>query len=557
MVFTGENQCRTKKYRLIKALSQVFVATFILLLTFHIGILRNLTPRQGFKQKADLSNPTGSKMSASKADKIRGEARIIMEGLTFDDVLLLPRRSAILPSQTDVATRLTRHLTLNVPLVSAAMDTVTESGLAIALARLGGIGIIHKNLSAEKQAAEVDHVKRAESAIVLNPITISPRQTVREVLAIMTRESISGIPVVEDNRLVGIVTHRDLRFQTDLDQAVSAVMTHAPLVTAPPSTTLEAAEKILQKHRIEKLPIMDESHRLIGLITVKDIQKKRQYPKACKDERGRLRVGAAVGVGKDVDERLNRLVAVEVDVVVVDTAHGHSEGVIKTVEKIRHDYPGMEIIAGNVARREAVADLVSAGADAVKIGMGPGSICTTRVVAGVGVPQLTAIMECSEEAGKHDVPIIADGGIKYSGDIAKALAAGAESVMIGQLFAGLEESPGETIVLEGRSYKVFRGMGSLGAMVDGSADRYFQSGEEPGKLVPEGIEGRVPYRGKLEETVYQLVGGLRAAMGYCGVASLKELRELTQFVRISSAGLRESHPHDVLITREAPNYKLW
>jgi IMP dehydrogenase len=437
------------------------------------------------------------------------------------------------------------------------MDSVTESGLAIALARLGGIGIIHKNLSPERQAAEVDRVKRAESAIVFNPITISPQHSVRQVLAIMTRESISGIPVVEDGRLVGIVTHRDLRFETDLDQPVTQVMTPAPLVTAPPNTTLEAAEIILQKHRIEKLPVVDESDRLIGLITVKDIQKKRQYPQACKDDRGRLRVGAAVGVGKDVDERLTRLIAVEVDVVVVDTAHGHSDGVLRTVAKIRQDYPNLEIIAGNVAQPQAVSDLISAGADAVKVGMGPGSICTTRIVAGVGVPQFSAILDCAEEASRHDVPIIADGGIKYSGDIAKALAAGAQSVMIGQLFAGMEESPGETIVLEGRSYKVFRGMGSLGAMVDGSADRYFQESDEaPGKLVPEGIEGRVPYRGKLEETVYQLMGGVRAAMGYCGVGNLSEMRELTQFVRISPAGLKESHPHDVIITREAPNYKV-
>jgi IMP dehydrogenase len=485
--------------------------------------------------------------------------RIIGEGLTFDDVLLLPRKSSILPHQTDVTTRLSRNITLNVPLVSAAMDTVTESRLAIALARQGGIGIIHKNMSPQDQAAEVDRVKRAESAMVLNPITMSPHQTVREALALMERESISGIPVVEKGKLVGILTHRDLRFETELDQPVERIMTKGgKLVTAPPNTTLAAAEKILQKHRIEKLLIVDDSGKLIGLITVKDIQKRQQHPQACKDERGRLRVGAAVGVGEDITERLERLREAGVDVVVVDTAHGHSDGVLKAVERIRKQHSDQEIIAGNVARPEATADLISAGADAVKVGIGPGSICTTRIIAGVGVPQLTAIMDCAAVAAARGIPIIADGGIKYSGDIAKALAAGAQSVMIGQLFAGLEESPGETVMLEGRSYKVFRGMGSLGAMVQGSADRYFQgSVGQSGKLVPEGIEGRVPYRGKLEEAIYQLIGGLKAAMGYCGTANLPEMREHTQFIRISPAGLRESHPHDVIITQEAPNYKLW
>ncbi|HEX7343701.1 MAG TPA: IMP dehydrogenase [bacterium] len=485
--------------------------------------------------------------------------RIIGEGLTFDDVLLLPRKSSILPHQTDVTTRLSRNITLNVPLVSAAMDTVTESRLAIALARQGGIGIIHKNMSPQDQAAEVDRVKRAESAMVLNPITMSPHQTVREALALMERESISGIPVVEKGKLVGILTHRDLRFETELDQPVERIMTKGgKLVTAPPNTTLAAAEKILQKHRIEKLLIVDDSGKLIGLITVKDIQKRQQHPQACKDERGRLRVGAAVGVGEDITERLERLREAGVDVVVVDTAHGHSDGVLKAVERIRKQHSDQEIIAGNVARPEATADLISAGADAVKVGIGPGSICTTRIIAGVGVPQLTAIMDCAAVAAARGIPIIADGGIKYSGDIAKALAAGAQSVMIGELFAGLEESPGETVMLEGRSYKVFRGMGSLGAMVQGSADRYFQgSVGQSGKLVPEGIEGRVPYRGKLEEAIYQLIGGLKAAMGYCGTANLPEMREHTQFIRISPAGLRESHPHDVIITQEAPNYKLW
>ncbi len=485
------------------------------------------------------------------------DRRIVGNGFTFDDLLLLPARSSVLPSQVDVRTRLTRRIRLNLPLVSAAMDTVTESRLAIALARLGGIGIIHKNFSAERQAQEVDKVKRAESTIVFDPVTISPRRTVRETLQLMQRKSVSGVPVVDGDRLVGIVTHRDLRFETNLDLTVSEVMTKPPLVTAPRDTTLEDAEKILQKHRIEKLLIVDDSGKLVGLITVKDIQKKKQYPQAAKDEHGRLRVGAAVGVNaEDLEKRLEHLTAVSVDVVVVDTAHGHTDGVLQAVERIRKKVPEISIIAGNIARKEAAADLISAGADAVKVGIGPGSICTTRVVAGVGVPQLTAVMDCAEEAAKHDIPVIADGGIRYSGDIAKALAAGAESVMIGGMFAGMEESPGETVVLEGRSYKVVRGMGSLGAMTDGSADRYFQDAETSGKLVPEGIEGRVPYRGKLEETVFQLVGGVRAAMGYCGAKDLKTLRETARFIQISPAGLRESHPHDVVITKEAHNYNF-
>ncbi len=483
------------------------------------------------------------------------ETKIVGEGYTFDDLLLLPARSEILPSNTNIRSRLSKNITMNIPLVSAAMDTVTESTLAISLARLGGIGIIHKNLSPAKQAEEVDYVKRAESTIVLNPITISPRHTVRETLLTMQRKSVSGIPVVDGDKLVGIVTHRDLRFETNLDHSVSEVMTSASLVTAPRHTTLEDAQKILQKHRIEKLLIVDEDGKLYGLITVKDIQKKKQYPHACKDEHGRLRVGAAVGVGADLDARLERLQDVHVDVIVVDTAHGHSKGVIQAVERIRKQCADLEVIAGNVGRREAVADLISAGVHGVKVGIGPGSICTTRVVAGVGVPQLTAVMECAEEAARSDIPIIADGGIRYSGDIAKALAAGAESIMVGQLFAGMEESPGETIVLEGRSYKVVRGMGSLGAMMDGSADRYFQDAEAQGKLVPEGIEGRVPFRGKLEDTVYQLIGGIKAAMGYCGAPDLDALRRDSQFIKISPAGLRESHPHDVVITREAPNYQ--
>lgn len=495
-------------------------------------------------------------MKETGFDPKENQCRIVGDGYTFDDLLLLPARSEILPSQTDVSTRLSQNIKLDIPLVSAAMDTVTESQMAIALARLGGIGIIHKNLSAERQAEEIDKVKRAESTVVLNPITISPHQTIREALMTMQRKSISGIPVVEGEKLVGIVTHRDLRFETNLDHAVSEVMTKAPLVTAARHTTLEDAQKMLQKHRIEKLLIVEESGKLIGLITVKDIQKKKLHPQACKDEHGRLRVGAAVGVGADLDYRMEKLVGAAVDVVVVDTAHGHTRGVLRAVEKVRSAYPKLEVIAGNIARREAAADLISAGAHGVKVGIGPGSICTTRVVAGVGVPQLTAVMGCAEEAAKHDVPVIADGGIRFSGDIAKALAAGAHSVMIGQLFAGMEESPGETIVLEGRSYKVVRGMGSLGAMMDGSADRYFQDLESAGRLVPEGIEGRVPYKGKLEDTVFQLIGGVKAAMGYCGVSNLEGLRKETQFVRISQAGLRESHPHDVVITKDAPNYKF-
>jgi IMP dehydrogenase len=494
-------------------------------------------------------------MNTTKSNDGDRSGRIVGEGFTFDDILLLPRKSAVLPSQTDVRTRLTRNIGLNIPLISAAMDTVTESRLAIALARVGGIGIIHKNLSPERQADKVDRVKRAESTIVFNPITILPQQTVREALETMQKRSISGIPVVNEDQLVGIVTHRDLRFETNLELPVSKVMTPAPLVTAPRNTTLDDAQKILQKHRIEKLLIVDDGGKLIGLITVKDIQKKKQYPGACKDEHGRLRVGAAVGVSGDLDERLDRLTNAGVDVVVVDTAHGHSRGVLDAVEKIRKQFPDLDIVAGNVALREGAADLISAGASAIKVGIGPGSICTTRVVAGVGVPQVSAVMECAEEATKHDVPVIADGGIRFSGDIAKVLAAGAESVMIGQLFAGMEESPGETVVLEGRSYKVVRGMGSLGAMLDGSADRYFQDPVSAGKLVPEGVEGRVPYKGKLEDTVYQIIGGIRAAMGYCGAENLEVMRKETKFVRISPAGLRESHPHDVVITMEAPNYK--
>ncbi len=484
------------------------------------------------------------------------EERIVGEGLTFDDVLLVPAYSEVLPRQVDIRTRLTRTIELNIPIVSAAMDTVTESAMAIAMAREGGIGIIHKNLDIERQAEEVDRVKRSESGMIRNPITLSPDRPVREVLALMRKYHISGIPIVDaERRLVGIVTHRDLRFVTDLEQPVSAVMTAEGLITAPVGTTLEEAEQILQRHRIEKLPVVDERGVLQGLITFKDIQKRRSYPNACKDEQGRLRVGAAVGVTPDVEERVAALVAVGADVVVVDSAHGHSRGVIETVRRLKRRFPELPVIAGNIATAEAARALIRAGADAVKVGIGPGSICTTRVVTGVGVPQLTAILWVAPVAHAAGVPVIADGGIRQTGDIAKAIAAGADSVMIGSLLAGHEESPGEKVLLEGRAYKVYRGMGSLGAMYHGSADRYFQDMDtELTKLVPEGVEGRVPFKGSVSDTLFQLVGGLRAAMGYCGCATIAELQQRARFIRMTLAGLRESHPHDVIITKESPNY---
>ncbi len=483
------------------------------------------------------------------------EDKIVMEGLTFDDVLLIPAKSELLPREVAVNTRLTQNIELNIPLVSAAMDTVTETELAIALAREGGIGIIHKNMSIERQAAEVDKVKRSESGMILDPVTLPPHAKVREALILMERYHISGIPIVEGQKLVGILTNRDLRFGVNLDQTTAEVMTKDNLVTASVGTKLEDAEQILQQHRIEKLLIVDEHFNLKGLITVKDIQKKLTFPSACKDTHGRLCVGAAVGVGPETLDRVAALVAEEVDVIVVDTAHGHSQGVLNTVKTIRKTYPNLQLISGNVATGEATEDLIKAGADAVKVGIGPGSICTTRVIAGVGVPQITAIMECTKVADRYHIPIIADGGIKQTGDIAKAIAAGAQAVMIGSLFAGLEESPGETVLYEGRSYKVYRAMGSLSAMKEGSADRYFQDREQP-KLVPEGIEGRVPYRGKLTDAVFQMIGGLRAAMGYCGAPDIETMRKTTRFVRITAAGLRESHPHDVIITKEAPNYQV-
>lgn len=480
---------------------------------------------------------------------------IMEEALTFDDVLLEPARSEVLPRDVDVSTYLTRDIRLNIPLVSSAMDTVTEARLAIAIAREGGIGIIHKNMSIERQAQEVDKVKRSESGIIVDPIFLSPEHRVADAVEIMERYHISGVPITDpEGHLIGIITNRDLRFEEDYSRPISEVMTKENLITAPVGTTLERAKEILKRHKVEKLPLVDEQGRLKGLITIKDIEKAKKYPNAAKDSVGRLRVGAAVGVAADTMERARALVKAGVDVLVVDTAHGHSRGVLETVARLKAEFPETPVIAGNVATAAGTEDLIAAGADAVKVGVGPGSICTTRVVAGVGVPQITAIWNAARAAEKHGIPIIADGGIKFSGDITKALAAGASTVMIGNLFAGTEESPGETIIYQGRSYKVYRGMGSLGAMKEGSRDRYFQENVE--KLVPEGIEGRVPYKGPLAETVYQLIGGLRAGMGYCGAANLAELRQKARFVRVTSAGLRESHPHDVIITKEAPNYSV-
>jgi len=474
--------------------------------------------------------------------------------LTFDDVLLSPRHSVVHPKDVSTSSRFTRAITLNVPFASAAMDTVTESGMAMAMARAGGIGVIHKNMSVDRQAAEVDRVKRSESGIILNPITLPPEASVREAVALMMRFRISGLPIVErGGQLVGIITNRDLQFERNLDQALALAMS-SELVTAPVGTTLDEAERILGKHRIEKLPVVDENGILRGLITVRDIHQRRAFPNANKDEHGRLRVAAAIGASEYTD-RAAALVDAGVDVLVIDTAHGHSAAVLEATAKVREMFPDIQLVAGNVATREGAAALVERGVDAVKVGVGPGSICTTRIVTGVGVPQLTAIFDAVEGAG--DIPVIADGGIKYSGDIVKALAAGASSVMMGSMLAGTEESPGESILLEGRRFKMIRGMGSLSAMQDGSADRYFQEGEMSAKkLVPEGIEGRVPYKGPVGDTIFQMVGGLRAGMGYVGCASIDALRTEAQFVRITAAGLRESHPHDVTITREAPNYSV-
>jgi IMP dehydrogenase len=478
-------------------------------------------------------------------------------GFTFDDLLLIPSHSAVLPAEVDVRSRLSRNIQLNVPIVSAAMDTVTESATAITMARQGGLGFVHKNMSIERQALEVEKVKKSESGMIVDPISIEPGRKLYEVMEIMSKYRISGVPVVKNGKLVGIITNRDLRFETNLDQTVEAVMTKDNLATARPGITLEESKAILHERRIEKLLVVDDEGKLLGLITIKDIEKIKKYPYACKDELGRLRVGAAVGVGADTEERVERLISANVDVVVVDTAHGHSEGVIQAVRALKKKFPRLEVVAGNVATAEGIRSLAEAGADAVKVGVGPGSICTTRVVAGIGVPQMTAIMDCAEEARKWGIPIVADGGIKYSGDVTKALAGGADSVMIGSLFAGTEESPGETILFQGRSYKVYRGMGSIEAMKEGSKDRYFQDEvESEKKLVPEGIVGRVPYRGPLAETVYQLVGGLRAGMGYLGSRNIQELQTKPEFMQITAAGLRESHVHDVIIIKEAPNYRV-
>ena len=476
-------------------------------------------------------------------------------GLTFDDVVLVPRRSNIVPSEVDPSTQLTRNIRINIPILSAAMDTVTEGRLAIAIAREGGIGIIHRALSPDMQASEVDKVKKSESGMILSPITISPDHTIRDAHHLMSTYRISGIPVTKEGKLVGILTNRDLRFENRLDLKVSQVMTKNNLITAPEGTGLEKAQAILHEHRIEKLPVVNDQFELKGLITIKDIQKKIKYPFACKDGHGRLRVGAAVGVGADVEERLERLTKAGIDLIVVDTAHGHSQSVLDKVKDIKSQYPNLDVVAGNVATPEATLDLIKAGADAIKVGVGPGSICTTRIVSGAGVPQLTAVSDCAVIAQEHQVPLIADGGIKFSGDLTKALAAGASSVMIGSLFAGTEESPGETVLYQGRTYKEYRGMGSLGAMERGGKDRYFQEGRESSKLVPEGIEARVPYKGNLAVMVYQLVGGLKAGMGYCGCRTIPELQRDAHFIQLTSAGLREAHVHDVVITKEAPNYR--
>jgi IMP dehydrogenase len=478
----------------------------------------------------------------------------IPEGLTFDDVLLQPARSGVLPAHADTRTCLTRRIGLNIPIVSSAMDTVTESHLAIALAQQGGIGIIHRNMSVERQAEEVDKVKRSESGMIVDPVTIAPDKKISDALELMKRYRISGVPVTQGGKLVGILTNRDLRFETRYDLPISQVMTKEHLITVPVGTTLEEAEKILHRHRVEKLLVVDDQYTLKGLITVKDIQKKLKYPSAAKDQQGRLRVGAAVGSTGDFLERAQELVARKVDVIVVDSAHAHQERVMEAVRTIKHQLPDIDLIAGNVATFEGARDLIDLGADGIKVGIGPGSICTTRVVSGAGVPQITAIAECSRATRGSAVPLISDGGIKFSGDISKAIAAGADCVMLGGLLAGTEESPGETILYQGRTFKSYRGMGSMGAMSQGASDRYSQ--EDSGKLVPEGIEGRVPYKGPLAELVYQLVGGLRSGMGYCGSKTIRELQERGSFLRVTSAGLRESHVHDVIITKEAPNYRL-
>ncbi len=483
--------------------------------------------------------------------------KILFEGITFDDVLLLPSHSKVLPREADITSYLTPAIKLNIPFISAAMDTVTESEMAIAMAAQGGIGFIHKNMSIERQAEEVDKVKRSESGMIHDPITISPDSTVADALNLMAKFRISGIPIVDDSKkLIGILTNRDLRFEPNLGQPVSDVMTKENLRTAPVGTTLEQAEILLQKYRIEKLPVVDKRGVLKGLITFKDISKKKKFPNACKDELGRLRVGAAVGVGKDTLERVAALIVANADVIVVDTAHGHSQGVLNTIKLIRKKYKDLQLIAGNIVTKEAALELYKCGVDGIKVGIGAGSICTTRVIAGVGVPQISSVYEVAVAMKGKGIPVIADGGIKQTGDVPKAIAAGADTVMIGGMFAGVDETPGEKVLFEGRSFKVYRGMGSLGAMKEGSKDRYFQDAEDDiKKLVPEGVEGRVPYKGPLADTIYQFIGGLKAAMGYCGVKNIGELKSKTKFVKISNAGLRESHPHDIILTKESPNYQ--
>ena len=477
-------------------------------------------------------------------------------GLTFDDVLLIPAKSDILPGEVDISTQLTRNIRINAPIVSAAMDTVTEANLAIAIAREGGIGFIHRAMSLASQVVEVDKVKKSESGMIIDPITLQPEEKISKALAIMEKYRISGVPITKGKKLVGILTNRDLKFETNWKKKASDVMTTKGLITAHEGITLEEAKEILHEHKIEKLPIVTDDFTLSGLITIKDIEKKEKYPNACKDALGRLRVGAALGVGKDAITRATALYKADVDVLVVDTAHGHSKRVLSTVKALRKKFPNLELIAGNVATADATRDLIEAGVNAVKIGVGPGSICTTRIIAGAGVPQITAIKECSDVAESYDIPVIADGGIKFSGDVTKAIAAGANSVMIGGFFAGTDESPGELVIFQGRSYKVYRGMGSLGAMEAGSKDRYAQEHVESKKLVPEGVEGRVPYKGSVSASMHQLIGGLRSGMGYCGCENIENLRKEARFIRITAAGLKESHVHDVTVTREAPNYRL-
>lgn len=481
-------------------------------------------------------------------------AKILKQGYTFDDLLLVPNKSEILPHEVSLKTKLTKKITLNIPLMSASMDTVTESKMAIAIAREGGIGIIHKNMTIEEQAKEVDRVKRQENGVITDPFYLSEDHTVRDALELMSQYRISGVPITNGTKLVGIITNRDIVFENNYDRKVSDVMTKSPLITAPEGTKVEEALEILKKHKIEKLPLVDNEGNLKGLITIKDIEKAKAYPNAAKDERGRLLCGASVGITKDMMERVDALVKANVDVITLDTAHGHSKGVMDGVRTIKAKYPELQIIAGNIATPEATRDLIEAGADCVKVGIGPGSICTTRVVAGVGVPQLTAVMDCAEEGRKHGVPVIADGGLKYSGDIVKSLAGGAAVAMMGSLFAGCDEAPGEMEIYQGRSYKVYRGMGSLGAMSKGSSDRYFQNGTK--KFVPEGVEGRIAYKGPVSDTIYQLLGGIRSGMGYLGAKDLDTLYETANFIVQTSAGFRESHPHDINITKEAPNYSV-